>query len=410
MFFKAFASSEAVKASENIVMSYNILFIWLIYFIIYSVSGCASVPGSVKQDPFDTIEKKKREKIIQGEMRVVQPSVSAGAAFLANDLKGKWGYGKTVAIAYFTPIHGKPNLLCKRMEESLSDKLDCDETVNPGDYRKLKDLWKYQSNPDFESDYALPGFIKEAHYLVTGYLDIYPSDEVVKVHIRGIDTRTGEKRYKASCWLDLSNREMLNAWKTDMENLDSSLKIFAGVYAETDQGLIPVSSDTRLKSGQGYKIFIKTTEDAYLYIVGVDSTAHGYAIFPNHCPEGFRTNPIPANTLVEFPQEDYLRLDKNIGTEKIYIYANRKRRPDIEKQLTDFIDICERDLETKPVKDVQNPLGGLISKGPFYKPGIQTSVRNETVYGKALSPVMIELLEGTKDMVGEVISFQHVSR
>ncbi len=197
-------------------------FICLIFIVICFATGCYS-PSKTGQ--FDTVKSLPRQKLIEGETIIVHPSVTAGTEYLAKEIEKQHSAEERPKIVkhvieYFTTINGTRNLLCKRIEKSLGDKLNCLGTISPDDYIKLKQLWQHQNNPDFDSQYALPGFLQEAHYLITGYLDIHTSDKVVKVYVSMIDARTGEKLYTVHCWLDLNNRDILEAWNQNLKNQD----------------------------------------------------------------------------------------------------------------------------------------------------------------------------------------------
>ncbi len=98
-----------------------------------------------------------------------------------------------------------------------------------------------------------------------------------------------------------------------------------GAYEE-----VVVREGTVLNSGDGLKIVFETNRDAYVYVLLFDSLGKAGVVFPHEQIE--TANHVRGGLKVEVPPGDrWFFLDKNTGTETIYVLASVHGMPDIEK-------------------------------------------------------------------------------
>jgi hypothetical protein len=84
-----------------------------------------------------------------------------------------------------------------------------------------------------------------------------------------------------------------------------------------------------LKSNDEFQIRFTPSQDAYVYVINVDTQGQVYPMLPN--AEGLRDNHLKAGKSYTLPAEGkYYQLDQNTGTETIYMVAAQQPMPDIE--------------------------------------------------------------------------------
>ncbi|WP_353570338.1 DUF4384 domain-containing protein [Candidatus Albibeggiatoa sp. nov. BB20] len=91
-----------------------------------------------------------------------------------------------------------------------------------------------------------------------------------------------------------------------------------------------------LQSGDFYKIIVKPKQDSYLYIFQLDGANKLYRLFPM---KHFKTvqlgnvNPVKANQTYYLPAKNKsFKLDKQTGTEKLYLLASENADVVLENQ------------------------------------------------------------------------------
>ncbi len=133
-------------------------------------------------------------------------------------------------------------------------------------------------------------------------------------------------------WHVIKKRRKYTAWvllRVPREEFDrivaeKNIKLSMDVqfYHEDQEGHMRVMTEgTVLKSGDGYSIYVRSSDEAHLYIYQVDALGKSYRLFPN---EDFLTakNPVPPATDLWIPNDkDLFTLDETTGREKVYIFA-----------------------------------------------------------------------------------------
>ncbi len=96
-----------------------------------------------------------------------------------------------------------------------------------------------------------------------------------------------------------------------------------------------------LHSGDYYKVIIRPDEDCYVYVFQADSSGQFYQLFPLREFKGVTVsnlNPMEKGQIRTLPAEDKsFVLDRQTGTERIYIAASRTRNQELENLYTDII-------------------------------------------------------------------------
>jgi len=89
------------------------------------------------------------------------------------------------------------------------------------------------------------------------------------------------------------------------------------------------SGKTVLRSGDTYQVYVHPKEECYVYLYQVDSSGKGRWLFPN---EGIsQDNPLRAGGEYWLPGGDrFFRLDRNPGTETIYLVASTVPATDLD--------------------------------------------------------------------------------
>ncbi|MEE4355017.1 MAG: DUF4384 domain-containing protein [Desulfococcaceae bacterium] len=96
-----------------------------------------------------------------------------------------------------------------------------------------------------------------------------------------------------------------------------------------------------LRSGDYYKIIIRPDEDCYVYVFQADSSGQFFQLFPLREFRGVKVNnlnPLQKGRIRTLPAEDKsFVLDRQTGTERIYIAASRTRNRELENLYADII-------------------------------------------------------------------------
>lgn len=103
------------------------------------------------------------------------------------------------------------------------------------------------------------------------------------------------------------------------------------VYAGADGKLRAVREGTTLTSRDNYALYLKPSQDCWVYIYQADSAGNTLRLFPN---PAFDTaaNPLSAGREYWAPNDgDYYYLDENKGRETVYVVASRKPKAALEE-------------------------------------------------------------------------------
>lgn len=108
--------------------------------------------------------------------------------------------------------------------------------------------------------------------------------------------------------------------------------------ANNDGEFKPFTDGATLHSGDQYQIMLRPAAAGFLYIFQTDAAGTIQRLFPMAEYKGKQLgniNPVQANTTYFLPKQGKAyTLDNTIGTEKIYVFAAREARPEIENLAT----------------------------------------------------------------------------
>ncbi len=150
-------------------------------------------------------------------------------------------------------------------------------------------------------------------------------------YVRHMAKMRGEKQvstnYLASVLLKVPQEEFERIGRAR----DIKLSLDIGLYREGDDGtLAQIFEGDVLRSGDGYAIYAKPSDDCYLYVFQLDETGKAYRLFPNDAYET-EDNPIRAGRDLWIPNpQKLLILDETTGKEKIYLFASPNPIPELE--------------------------------------------------------------------------------
>lgn len=222
----------------------------------------------------------------------------------------------------------------------------------------------------------------------------------VEITARLVETETGKILATSTAPIKISDKI-----QPLMEPLvsDVPLQLEGAVLAQrkTDKGwdAIMVEEGGTLYSNDNIKIFFRTNEDCYVYVLMFDSSGKASQIFPNkdismsNRIEGKREYRIP-------PGGDWFWLDDKIGTETVYVIASYEPLKEITRLLMEMEKEGEKGrLEAS--KELENKIttrgiGGV-------RPG--ANIKYTTTDGKIIEKVT-KTVEGKVSAVRK-ISFKH---
>jgi len=114
------------------------------------------------------------------------------------------------------------------------------------------------------------------------------------------------------------------------KNIKISLDVL--FYTEDSEGQMRgLSEGEVLRSGDGYALFVRPSDQCWVYIYQVDAAGNCFRLFPN---EEFKTetNPMIIGTGYWIPNAaELFYLDETTGRETIYIFAALEKIPELEK-------------------------------------------------------------------------------
>jgi serine/threonine protein kinase len=165
---------------------------------------------------------------------------------------------------------------------------------------------------------------------------------------------------------------------------------------------IVVRKDSTLKSNDNFKIYLKTTQDCYVYVLMFDSEGKAGMLFPSSMAG--TNNRVKANKNYQIPAGDnWFFLDEKTGTETIYVIADINPMTEIDRLLVDM----ERKGSRQQKEDSQKILtqvavlkrgvGGVSSGKP---------ITFKTSDGDAINNVT-QIVKGRGSLVWSV-SFKHI--
>ncbi|MBI4803010.1 MAG: DUF4384 domain-containing protein [Elusimicrobia bacterium] len=192
------------------------------------------------------------------------------------------------------------------------------EVIERNLLKKVMDEMKFEMSGAIDSKTTKElGKLLGVSAIVTGTLNDLP-DNKTEVNARIIQTETGKI-------LSAGRAKIERAW-TDMPPMPAEKLAMeaALVYKGTDGKLRLVHDGMTLTSLHNYGLYLRPTQDCYVYVFQADSRGEVTRLFPN--PD-FHTggNRLKAGEDHWVPNDDELfELDKNTGREMVYVAASRE--------------------------------------------------------------------------------------
>jgi len=97
----------------------------------------------------------------------------------------------------------------------------------------------------------------------------------------------------------------------------------------------PVKDGDSLTHKDNFRVFFRANQSCHVYVVLLGTTGKLQPIFPrSQWTTG--SNPVAANKDYFIPHDEWFFLDKNTGTEYVYVLASKNAKPDLEKALDEL--------------------------------------------------------------------------
>lgn len=155
-------------------------------------------------------------------------------------------------------------------------------------------------------------------------------------------------------WHLVKGRKDVEAWvllKVPKEEFDrivkeKNVKLSLDVlfyYEDDDKKMKTLTDGSVLKSGDGYALYVRPSDDSHIYVFQVDGLGKSFRLFPN---AEFKTaaNPVPAAADLWIPGEENLyTLDETTGKERFFLFASPDAIPEFEG--TDAAGLSVKDLD-----------------------------------------------------------------
>ena len=142
-------------------------------------------------------------------------------------------------------------------------------------------------------------------------------------------------------------------------------------------GLRPIENESILHSGDHYKIVFTPDNDCYVYIFQVDSARQIYQLFPMREFRGVRLdnlNPVNGRRTYTLPARNKaFRLDMQVGRERIYFIASKKRNKELERLYQDLTEA------RKQAKEMQEEDAQAKLRWYFKRRGVGGIVTNRSL-------------------------------
>jgi hypothetical protein len=133
--------------------------------------------------------------------------------------------------------------------------------------------------------------------------------------------------WKAAVLLRVPRKE----YERIREEKDVQVSVDVGFYSEGKDGKMQVLKEGEvLRSGDAFVLFVRPSEECYLYAVQVDALGKAFRLFPN---DGFQTrsNPLAPGVDHWLPNETKaFELDETTGRETVYLFASRRSISQLE--------------------------------------------------------------------------------
>lgn len=187
-------------------------------------------------------------------------------------------------------------------------------------------------------------------------------------YVRRVERYKGKKElptfFRASVYLKVPEKEI----ERIQDEKDIKLSLDIGIYFENEQGQLQyITEGTVLHSGDAYALYIRSTDDCYLYIYQVDDLGRSYRLFPN---DEYNTGANPARAGEDYwipNTEQYFMLDEITGKERLYLFASSERIVELEGSSELEQANFDRVLKTMGVAGLKEKLNTYLVKPPKKK-------------------------------------------
>ena len=102
-----------------------------------------------------------------------------------------------------------------------------------------------------------------------------------------------------------------------------------------DRGLVPITKDTVLKSGDDLKMFVQLQNNCFVYVLYVSSTGELDLLFPYNAKQ-FKNDYSQGKNYYIPEGRSWFTLDKNLGRETFYLIASKGRLRDLESKVEKY--------------------------------------------------------------------------
>lgn len=237
---------------------------------------------------------------------------------------------KSIAVIEFTDVNGDLTPEGRLLTERLTTQLATTKEFSVIERSRLKEVIK-------ELKLSLSGVIDPqtvkqvgkilgADAVLTGTLTIIGNK--IEINARLVDVETGE----IITGVTVQSEREAKIWLKSNEYKIVSVDI--GIYYDQNGQLQHIPEGDVLHSGDSYALYIKPSDDCYVYIYQVDDLGHSYRLFPNK-EYNTGSNPLLAGQDYWIPNTDqFLVLDETTGKEKFYIFVSPEMLNDLEGNLS----------------------------------------------------------------------------
>ncbi len=162
-----------------------------------------------------------------------------------------------------------------------------------------------------------------------------------------------------------------------------------------------------LQSGDKFRVVVRPTTDAHVYVLLLSSSGEPSVLFPN--PDMPLTNPLPAGREVAIPPDGTFELDGAAGEEHLQVLASQHPLSDLEQRLRN---LAGSPPPAQPEQGVLGKIGDLLCDEPDGRRGIKYSKSAVACAGKSLRGVVYTKAKNAAQKLvarpnDDVIVYQH---
>jgi hypothetical protein len=155
--------------------------------------------------------------------------------------------------------------------------------------------------------------------------------------------RKPDEGYIASVLLRIPGSEYERILEEDVMGLALD---FILCYEDAKGNLHLLTEKSVLTSDNAYAVYVRASNDCYLYIYHVDTSGKAFRLFPN-IEYGMGFNPLPSSAGSWIPGTgEMIELDETLGKEQLYIFASLEKISGFEGSAAKNLTVKDLDLVT----------------------------------------------------------------